>query len=132
MHLWLPNNMRNGNIPGEANYSFAGIAPALARVDVSCITQLQAQGPARTCNESKEEEEEVLRGSHPHSRGCAPYSLDSGSEQGSYLRLIYFWGGRTRTRACRCRSTSCRSTCATTAPAPRPLPFGIQGLGFGV
>ena len=25
----------------------------------SCITQLKAQGPSRTCNESKEEEEEV-------------------------------------------------------------------------
>jgi len=24
----------------------------------SCITQLKAQGPSRTCNESKEEEEE--------------------------------------------------------------------------
>ena len=29
----------------------------LRRTD-SCITQLQAQGPSRTCNESKEEEEE--------------------------------------------------------------------------
>ena len=29
----------------------------LRRID-SCITQLKAQGPARTCNESKEEEEE--------------------------------------------------------------------------
>ena len=25
----------------------------------SCISQLKAQGPSRTCNESKEEEEEV-------------------------------------------------------------------------
>ena len=25
----------------------------------SCITQLKAQGPSRTCNESKEEEEEI-------------------------------------------------------------------------
>ena len=25
----------------------------------SCITQLKAQGPSRTCNESKKEEEEV-------------------------------------------------------------------------
>ena len=30
----------------------------LRRID-SCITQLKAQGPSRTCNESKEEEEEV-------------------------------------------------------------------------
>ena len=26
----------------------------------SCITQLKAQGPSRTCNESKEEEEESM------------------------------------------------------------------------
>ena len=26
----------------------------------SCITQLKAQGPCRTCNESKEEEEEEV------------------------------------------------------------------------
>ena len=30
----------------------------LRRID-SCITQLKAQGPSRTCNESKEEAEEV-------------------------------------------------------------------------
>ena len=30
----------------------------LRRID-SCITQLKAQGPSRTCNESKEEEEAV-------------------------------------------------------------------------
>ena len=28
----------------------------------SCISQLKAQGPSRTCNESKEEEEEVKVG----------------------------------------------------------------------
>ena len=27
----------------------------------SCVTQLKAQGPSRTCNESKEEEEEACR-----------------------------------------------------------------------
>ena len=32
----------------------------LRRID-SCITQLKAQGPARTCNESKEKEKEDLR-----------------------------------------------------------------------
>ena len=30
-----------------------------------CITQLKAQGPSRTCNESKEEVEEV----YPHGHG---------------------------------------------------------------
>ena len=37
---------------------------AYLRLIDSCITQLKAQGPSRTCNESKEEEEE--------------HSLDSG------------------------------------------------------
>ena len=32
----------------------------------SCITQLKAQGPSRTCNESKEEEEEELRVRRAH------------------------------------------------------------------
>jgi len=31
----------------------------------SCITQLKAQGPSRTCNESKEEEEKTMQ---PHGR----------------------------------------------------------------
>jgi len=46
----------------------------LRRID-SCVTQLKAQGPSRTCNESKEEEEESLEetdqlsvfGPHPSS-----------------------------------------------------------------
>jgi len=33
----------------------------LRRIDF-CITQLKAQGPSRTCNESKEEEEEDTKG----------------------------------------------------------------------
>jgi len=32
----------------------------------SCITQLKAQGPSRTCNESKEEEEEATEEEHLH------------------------------------------------------------------
>ena len=31
-----------------------------------CITQLEAQGPSRTCNESKEEREECDGDSSPH------------------------------------------------------------------
>ena len=33
-------------------------AGSYLRLIDSCITQLKAQGPSRTCNESKEEEEE--------------------------------------------------------------------------
>ena len=37
----------------------------------SCITQLKAQGPSRTCNESKEEaEEEVWEGWAPGGMSC--------------------------------------------------------------
>ena len=36
-----------------------------------CITQLTAQGPSRTCNESKEEEEEEEEDTHPTACGRA-------------------------------------------------------------
>ena len=32
---------------------------AILRLIDSCITQLEAQGPSRNCNESKEEEEKI-------------------------------------------------------------------------
>ena len=35
-------------------------AGSYLRLIDSCITQLKAQGPSRTCNESKEEEEESI------------------------------------------------------------------------
>jgi len=44
----------------------------LRRID-SCISQLKAQGPSRTCNESKEEEEEQARTDTPHAAGPASY-----------------------------------------------------------
>ena len=34
----------------------------------SCVTQLKAQGPSRTCNESKEEEASRLRANLAHIR----------------------------------------------------------------
>ena len=37
----------------------------------SCITQLKAQGPSRTCNESKEEEEKSERRGGPAFRAMA-------------------------------------------------------------
>ena len=42
------------NSPGSCSGSEAG---SYLRLIDSCITQLKAQGPSRTCNESKEEEE---------------------------------------------------------------------------
>ena len=51
----------------------------------SCITQLKAQGPSRTCDERKEEEEEclgvvgeaeeVLGGHRVHGRALHPFSF---------------------------------------------------------
>ena len=38
---------------------FSSEAGSYLRLIDSCITQLKAQGPSRTCYESKEEEEEV-------------------------------------------------------------------------
>ena len=37
-------------------------AGSYLRLEDSCITQLKAQGPSRTCNESQEEEEEEEEG----------------------------------------------------------------------
>ena len=43
-------------------FSREALAAQVRLID-SCITQLKAQGPSRTCNESREEEEEdVLAG----------------------------------------------------------------------
>ena len=36
------------------------------KIYVPCITQLEAQGPSRTCNESEEEEEDVCATRGPH------------------------------------------------------------------
>ena len=47
--------------PGRADSSARSATPEAGshlRLIDSCITQLKAQGPSRTCNESKEEEEE--------------------------------------------------------------------------
>ena len=42
----------------ECGWSAQRPTKGLLRLIDSCITQLKAQGPSRTCNESKEEEEE--------------------------------------------------------------------------
>ena len=46
------------------------------RLTDSCITQLKAQGPSRTCNESKEEEEGVTHMGHE-----VPNELDPEGER---------------------------------------------------
>ena len=52
----------------------ASEAGSYLRLIDSCITQLKAQGPSRTCNESKEEE----KGS------CLPKELGGGATRGAY------------------------------------------------
>ena len=42
----------------------------LRLIDFS-ITQLKAQGPSRTCNESKEEEEDLVEGFRPPRQGMS-------------------------------------------------------------
>ena len=62
------NPHRSGHRPGTnptlfsqplyRNVQWCSEAGSYLRLIYSCVTQLKAQGPSRTCNESKEEEEE--------------------------------------------------------------------------
>jgi len=60
--------MRSTNEVGQSSWSRGGLVfesgseagSYLRRID-SCITQRKAQGPSRTCTESKDEEEEGER-----------------------------------------------------------------------
>ena len=45
----------------------------------SCITQLKAQVPSRTCNESKEEEKKALQGHGPKPQGQKAMSHPGGN-----------------------------------------------------
>jgi len=54
-------------------------AGSYLRLIDSCITQLKAQGPSRTCNESKEEEEGFRRGK-PRAPWEAARLRDSGEQ----------------------------------------------------
>ena len=58
--------------PGSRGSDIAGLneAGSYLRLIASCITQLKAQGPSRTCNESKDEEEEVWTGNIVRVSSC--------------------------------------------------------------
>ena len=60
-------------------------AGSYLRLTASCITQLEAQGPARTCNESKKEEEEAARDS---SAGASPALTISGFRERKNERAL--------------------------------------------
>ena len=85
----LPSTRLQGGTRQES--TFLQVGSCLRLID-SCITQLKAQGPSRTCNESKEVGRQVRAAqvsdvgvpSTLHPKMC------SGSEAGSYLRLIDF------------------------------------------
>jgi len=60
-------------------------AGSYLRLIDSCITQLKAQGPSRTCTESKEEEERRTPASLPPVEENAASSLSSNTD----LRLVH-------------------------------------------
>jgi len=69
--VFASDTMTPPNTPalGVTNGTEAG--SHLRRID-SCITQLKAQGPSRTCNESKEEEEVINGNPTPETRNPIP------------------------------------------------------------
>ena len=97
----------------------------------SCFTQVKAQGPSRTCNESKEEEEEEAKRA----------MLRDADRVVSRRKMKTMKHARWR------RLTSSSSLLLsslelsdikpdrgfhTIQPGRRCLGFGVQGLGFGV
>ena len=56
-----PGSASETKLPGDHFTEMCSGSKTVAylRLIDSCITQLKAQGPSRTCNESKEEEEEA-------------------------------------------------------------------------
>ena len=57
----------------------------------SCITQLKAQGPSRTCNESKEEEEAHRAGTGSGPPPGRPWCAAWG--RGGEAEIVHFGGG---------------------------------------
>ena len=69
----------------HGSHGTASEAGSYLRLIDFCITQLKAQGPSKTCNESKEEQEEDLseegtsrffKGILPESQGRCPVGND--------------------------------------------------------
>ena len=53
------SSIHSWNVPWGVSMCSGSEAGSCLRLTDSCITQLKVQGPSRTCNESKEEEEEA-------------------------------------------------------------------------
>jgi len=62
----INNQPEPRNAEPETLTNFNGVGSYLRLID-SCITQLKAQGPFRTCNESNEEEALAV---NDHAWGC--------------------------------------------------------------
>ena len=119
-HLMSESDTRSNEIPNHFTEMCSGSeAGSYLRLIDSCITQREAQGPSRTCNESKEEENTGVRVRTRGTKLAVPTLINinlnrvkkrrtcgdgcrhlfennsftemcSGSEEGSYLRLIDF------------------------------------------
>ena len=68
-------------------FSVEGFVVSVEGLIDSCITQLKARGPSRTCNESTEEEKEGYRGTSL-TRNTLPSRTTMGPEAQGYCRVL--------------------------------------------
>jgi len=84
-------------LPGDTLESFRESLGSYLRLIDSCITQLKAQGPPRTSNESKEALKQGLPGntleSFRESLAAALAPKPSMQEQPLYRNVLWFQGG---------------------------------------
>ena len=95
---------------GRGSVERAGHDSGMHAIDF-CITQLKAQGPSRTCNESKEEEEKRMGEREEDLKTKAPKVTVAGAEfeVGSPPPL------RVHLRRTSTLKSSCATTCITSA-----------------
>jgi len=91
----------------------------------SCISQLQAQGPSRTCNESREEKKSTC---------AAPPAPLGWSPSRPSIMLLSRSGAIALTSAPPMSVDTCSSVWGLSSNPPdvRKLPSPDEGLGFGV
>ena len=96
----------------------------------SCITQLEAQGPSRTCNESKEEEEGVTVPRRPQTQ--APKSTQLGGLSLSHTHTHQSLSlANTHTPAYLSLSLSLSLSLTVPSRPPTPAPKSAQLAGLG-
>ena len=101
----------------QGSRSIGSEAGSYWRLIDSCITQLKAQGPSRTCNESKEEEgvSRISEGRIPGSGFRIQDLVRQGSQKPVLVLRVHGFGSRTGDSGFR-------------VPG---FDFGAQGSGFG-